>query len=55
MSVIYIALPIAILLAVAAVISFVWTVSRGQYDDLETPAYRILDDDDKQKPSRDKR
>tara|TARA_R110002095_G_scaffold78106_2_gene67106 strand:- start:46157 stop:46324 length:168 start_codon:yes stop_codon:yes gene_type:complete len=53
LSVLYIALPVAILLALAAVIGFVWTVSRGQYDDLETPAYRILEDDQKPK-SKDK-
>lgn len=50
MSVIYIALPVAIVLALAAVISFVWTVSRGQYDDLETPALRMLEDDEKRPP-----
>tara|TARA_R110002111_G_scaffold153375_1_gene220098 strand:- start:28614 stop:28787 length:174 start_codon:yes stop_codon:yes gene_type:complete len=50
LSVIYIALPVAIALALAAVISFIWTVSRGQYDDLETPAFRILEDDEKRPP-----
>lgn len=50
MSVLYIALPVAILLALAAVIAFVWTVSRGQYDDLDTPALRMLEDDDRRRP-----
>ncbi|QDU76799.1 Cytochrome oxidase maturation protein cbb3-type [Bremerella volcania] len=51
MSVIYIALPIALLLATLAVIGFVWSVREGQLDDLETPAVRILEDD-KVKPKR---
>lgn len=45
MSVLYIALPVAVLLALAAVIGFIWTVRQGQYDDLETPAYRILEEE----------
>jgi cbb3-type cytochrome oxidase maturation protein len=55
MSVLYIALPVAILLALAAVSAFVWTVSRGQYDDLETPALRMLDDDDRGRSNRGRR
>jgi cbb3-type cytochrome oxidase maturation protein len=45
MSVLYIALPIALLLAVIAVIAFVVQVRGGQYDDLDTPPRRILFDD----------
>lgn len=45
MSVIYIALPVALVLGFAAVMAFVWAVHHGQYDDLETPAVRILEDD----------
>jgi cbb3-type cytochrome oxidase maturation protein len=32
--------------AVAAVIVFVWAARSGQFDDLETPALRILGDDE---------
>ena len=46
MSVVYIALPVALLLAVAGVIAFIWSVRSGQMDDLETPAVRVLLDDD---------
>ena len=46
MSVIYILLPVAALLAAAAVAGFIWAVRRGQFDDLDTPAVRILHDDD---------
>lgn len=45
MSVIYIVLPLAIVLAVAAVTAFAWAVRSGQMDDLRTPALRILHDD----------
>jgi cbb3-type cytochrome oxidase maturation protein len=45
MSVIFIALPIALLLAALAVAGFVTTVTEGQYDDLETPPQRMLCDD----------
>lgn len=45
MSVIYIALPIALLLAAVAVVACRWCASTGQFDDLVTPAIRILNDD----------
>ena len=46
MSAIYIALPIALLLALAGVLAFIWAVRSGQMDDLETPALRIFGEDD---------
>ncbi len=46
MSVIFIALPIALALAAAALVGFGWAVRTGQMDDLRTPAMRILHDDD---------
>jgi cbb3-type cytochrome oxidase maturation protein len=45
MSVLYIVLPLAILLAIAAVMAFAWAVRTGQMDDLKTPALRMLNDD----------
>ncbi|MDB4540026.1 cbb3-type cytochrome oxidase assembly protein CcoS [Saprospiraceae bacterium] len=45
MSVIYIALPIALVIAFIAVIAFVVQVRSGQFDDLETPPRRMLFDD----------
>jgi len=42
----YVLLPAALLFAVAAVIVFAWAARSGQFDDLETPAYRILGEDD---------
>ena len=46
MSVIYILLPVASLLAVGGVAAFIWAVRRGQFDDLDTPAVRMLHDDE---------
>lgn len=45
MSVIFIILPLALLVVAAAVWAFVWASRRGQFDDLDTPAVRMLHDD----------
>jgi cbb3-type cytochrome oxidase maturation protein len=44
-SVVYVALPVALLIALAAVIAFVIQVRNGQFDDLESPPRRMLFDD----------
>lgn len=46
MSVIFLVLPLAILFAGAAVAAFIWAVRSGQYDDTQTPAIRMLHDDE---------
>ena len=46
MSVIYIALPMALVLAGLALWGFIRAVKQGQYDDLDTPAHRMLHDDE---------
>jgi len=46
MSVIYIVLPIALVIAAIAVAAFVWAARSGQFDDLDTPAVRMLNDDE---------
>ena len=45
MSVIYIVLPLAVVLAAVGLGAFIWSARRGQFDDLETPAVRMLHDD----------
>lgn len=42
MSVLFVLVPMALLLAGGAVAAFVWAARSGQLDDLETPAVRIL-------------
>ena len=51
MEVIYIVLPLAIVLAAVALAAFFWAVSRGQYDDLDTPRYRALFDEPNVRPA----
>lgn len=46
MSVLTIMLPLAFVLAAGALISFIRAARSGQFDDLETPALRMLDDDE---------
>ena len=45
MSVIFIVVPLAALIVLAAVIAFVASARRGQFDDLDTPPVRMLNDD----------
>ena len=54
MSVLYIALPIALLIALIAVITFIVQVRSGQFDDLETPPRRMLFDDVETKSNNEK-
>ena len=42
MSILYLILPVSFFFAGIAVSAFVWSTQRGQLDDLETPALRIL-------------
>jgi cbb3-type cytochrome oxidase maturation protein len=44
-SVIFLVLPLALIVVAAAVFAFVWATRRGQFDDLDTPALRMLHDD----------
>jgi cbb3-type cytochrome oxidase maturation protein len=45
MSVIFVLVPLAILLAGAALVAFALAARGGQFDDLETPAVRMVHDD----------
>jgi cbb3-type cytochrome oxidase maturation protein len=49
-SVIFIVVPLATVVVLAAVIAFVVSARRGQFDDLDTPAVRMLHDDVGQQP-----
>jgi len=52
MSVMYIALPVALLLVLAAFLAFRWCIRSGQLDDLESASYRMLHDDSASRRSR---
>jgi len=53
MEIIYVLIPLSILLMILAIGAFFWAVRNDQFDDLDTPALDILDEDDK--PSGGKR
>jgi cbb3-type cytochrome oxidase maturation protein len=46
MSVLFIVVPLALLLAGGAVWAFFWATRQGQFDDLSTPPLRMLHDDE---------
>lgn len=50
MNIIFFLIPLGLVLLVAAIAAFFWAVRSGQFDDLETPAWRILMDDDRKPP-----
>jgi cbb3-type cytochrome oxidase maturation protein len=45
MSVLYVALPVALFLGGSALVACLLCIRNGQYDDLESPAMRILNDE----------
>ncbi len=45
MSVLFIVVPLALVIATVAVGAFVWSVRGGQLDDLDSPALRMLHDE----------
>jgi len=47
MKIIYILIPLSLMLLSLAVWAFFWAVRNDQFDDLDTPAMDILDDDEK--------
>lgn len=47
MSVLFVAVPIAVLMAASGLIAFLWAARGGQLDDLETPPLRMLHEDER--------
>jgi cbb3-type cytochrome oxidase maturation protein len=51
-SILFLLIPLGLLLLGIAVWAFFWAVSSGQFDDLSTPAWSVvMDDDEKPEPS----
>lgn len=48
MNILFLMIPMALILGFVFIAIFFWAVSNGQLDDLETPAHRILNDNQKQ-------
>lgn len=51
MSILYLMIPMGILIVIGALWAFFWAVDSGQFDDLESPGWRILLDDDTRPPA----
>lgn len=46
MNIFYLLIGASLVVALIFLAAFIWAVKSGQYDDNETPPYRILFDDD---------
>lgn len=53
MSVLFVVVPLAFVIAGIALWAFIWSVKNGQFDDLDTPAKRVATEEDDHSP-RDK-
>ena len=52
LEVLYLLIPVSFALALAALALFLWAIRAGQFDDLETPAIRMLADEIPPDPAR---
>jgi cbb3-type cytochrome oxidase maturation protein len=46
MNIFYLLIGVSLVVALIFLALFIWAVKSGQYDDYETPSYRILFDDE---------
>lgn len=53
MTIIYILIPVSLVLLGVALWGFFWAVRSGQFDDLDSPAYRILMEERRDQPGGD--
>jgi cbb3-type cytochrome oxidase maturation protein len=51
MNVLVYLVPMALLLGLTGLAAFMWSLSSGQYDDVEGAALRVLDNDDIETPT----
>lgn len=47
MTILYLLIPLGLLLVAVGVGAFFWATRSGQFDDLESPAWSVVMDDDK--------
>ena len=52
MDILYLLIPLSLVLVFLIGALFWWAVDSGQFDDLQGPAHRILQDDDRPSPTR---
>lgn len=56
MTILFLLIPLAVVIGGLAMGAFVWALRDGQFDDLDTPAERlVLDDDSAPRPVGDRR
>lgn len=53
MSIIYLVLPLALVIVGLAVWAYTWAAKSGQFDDLDTPAMRMVVEDGDRKVERE--
>jgi len=46
MEIIYVLIPLSVILMALAIGFFFWAIKNDQFDDLDTPALDVLDDDE---------
>lgn len=49
MDILFLLIPLSLVLVVLVGVVFWWSVRNGQFDDLEGPAHRLLQDDEDRK------
>ena len=49
MEILYVLVPLSVVLVTIAIGIFFWAINSAQFDDLDTPAWRILNDESEQK------
>ena len=55
MGIIWFLVPAALVLGLCFLVFFIWAVRNGQFEDLETPAVRVLFEDNKMKEKGEKK
>lgn len=48
MNILYLLIPLGLVMLALAIWGFLWAIRQGQFDDLQSPAVRILLDDDRE-------
>lgn len=50
MEIVILLVPLAVLLVALGVAAFLWALRRGQFDDLDSPQWRVVFDDQRERP-----
>lgn len=55
MEIVFVLIPLSVLLIASAIGIFIWAVNNGQFDDMDSPAWKILVEPEKRKHTRKER